>query len=397
MVMDRVRNQPAGARRRRIAVSAMLALALIAGLSVFAGYPLGVAPVSAQQASPVPSATATEAAEATPLPETEFDAATATHEQVIAQGLAIFDVAPAIWRVTRIEVPAEADAEAFSGDISFTLQIEGSTIIRNEVTTKRAQIEPGEAFFMSADDPYTRIAGEGGASVAWVIEYLPEDAEDIAGGEIVFESEPIAEFPDGARDLELVRNVLFPGESAPLAPHEGPALILATEGTVTASAGAGVSPLNAGSGLLLAGDATLANNGAGIASYVVLAIGERVPTASIDEASEATPEATEEATVEATEEATAVPTEAVATETPEAPTATATPSNDIDDDGLTNDEEAALGTDPENADTDGDGLRDAAEVDYTDPLNADTDGDGFSDGDEDLIYGTDPNDPNSTP
>ena len=66
--MDRVRNQPAGARRRRIAVSATLALALIAGLSVFAGYPLGVAPVSAQQASPVPSATATEAAEATPLP-----------------------------------------------------------------------------------------------------------------------------------------------------------------------------------------------------------------------------------------------------------------------------------------------------------------------------------------
>jgi hypothetical protein len=377
----------------------MLALALIAGLSVFAGYPLGVAPVSAQQASPVPSATATEAAEATPLPETEFDAATATHEQVIAQGLAIFDVAPAIWRVTRIEVPAEADAEAFSGDISFTLQIEGSTIIRNEVTTKRAQIEPGEAFFMSAEDPYTRFAGEGGDSVAWVIEYLPEDADDAdAGGEIVFKSEPIAEFPGGARDLELIRNVLFPGESAPLAPHEGQALILVTEGTVIASAGAGVSPINAGGGLLLTGEATLANNGDGIASYVVLAIGAAVPTAGLDDQETgATPEATQEATEVATEEATAVATEAVATETPEAPTATATPSNDIDDDGLTNDEEAALGTNPENADTDGDGLEDDLEVDYTDPLNPDTDGDGFSDGDEDLIFGTDPNDPNSTP
>ncbi|WP_405379751.1 gliding motility-associated C-terminal domain-containing protein [Maribacter sp. LLG6340-A2] len=80
------------------------------------------------------------------------------------------------------------------------------------------------------------------------------------------------------------------------------------------------------------------------------------------------------------------------------------PTNDCDGDGLTNDQEATLGTDPENGDTDGDGIDDGQEVaDGTDPLNAcdsnggtpptgvvcDSDGDGINDGQE-VIDGTDP-------
>jgi|ETNmetMinimDraft_30_1059905.scaffolds.fasta_scaffold100811_1 hypothetical protein len=59
-------------------------------------------------------------------------------------------------------------------------------------------------------------------------------------------------------------------------------------------------------------------------------------------------------------------------------------SADPDGDGLTNAEEAELGTDPNNADTDGDGLDDYTEVNETgtDPTVADTDGDGYDDGDE---------------
>jgi hypothetical protein len=58
---------------------------------------------------------------------------------------------------------------------------------------------------------------------------------------------------------------------------------------------------------------------------------------------------------------------------------------DHDGDGLTNEQEAALGTDPYKWDTDGDGLSDYYEwltsADYAaDPLLADTDGDGLNDG-----------------
>lgn len=57
---------------------------------------------------------------------------------------------------------------------------------------------------------------------------------------------------------------------------------------------------------------------------------------------------------------------------------------DADSDGLTDEEEKQLGTDPNSVDTDNDGLFDREEtrVYKTDPLNADTDGDGYLDGAE---------------
>jgi outer membrane protein OmpA-like peptidoglycan-associated protein len=69
-----------------------------------------------------------------------------------------------------------------------------------------------------------------------------------------------------------------------------------------------------------------------------------------------------------------------------------TGTGDSDQDGLSDDTEEELGTDPSNPDTDGDGLSDGQEVNIykTIPLIADTDGDGLTDGDEARIYKTDP-------
>jgi len=69
---------------------------------------------------------------------------------------------------------------------------------------------------------------------------------------------------------------------------------------------------------------------------------------------------------------------------------------DFDHDGLTNLREYQLGTDLRRADTDGDGLTDGQEVliYHTNPLVADSDGDSIPDGLE-VSLGTDPNDPRS--
>ncbi len=73
-----------------------------------------------------------------------------------------------------------------------------------------------------------------------------------------------------------------------------------------------------------------------------------------------------------------------------------TTAGECDDDGdaLSNNEEAGLGTDPNDPDTDNDGLDDGTEVNTTgtDPLNEDTDGDGVIDGDE-VSNSSDPLDP----
>lgn len=69
---------------------------------------------------------------------------------------------------------------------------------------------------------------------------------------------------------------------------------------------------------------------------------------------------------------------------------------DRDGDGLEDREETGLGTDPNDPDTDDDGLLDGVEVDMAmrsgcpNPLVPDSDGDGLSDGEEVLLYATNP-------
>ncbi|MBI1931633.1 MAG: OmpA family protein [Ignavibacteriales bacterium] len=68
-------------------------------------------------------------------------------------------------------------------------------------------------------------------------------------------------------------------------------------------------------------------------------------------------------------------------------------SSDSDNDGLTKSQEIEIGTNPDNPDSDGDGLSDGLEFNQykTDPLSVDSDGDGISDTEEIKTYTTNPN------
>jgi len=71
------------------------------------------------------------------------------------------------------------------------------------------------------------------------------------------------------------------------------------------------------------------------------------------------------------------------------------PPVDTDGDGIDDETEAMLGTDPMDPDSDDDGLTDGEEVELgTDPLDPDTDGDGVPDGEE-VFLGTDPTVPDA--
>ncbi len=103
---------------------------------------------------------------------------------------------------------------------------------------------------------------------------------------------------------------------------------------------------------------------------------------------------TEEAAAEITETVSEVVTPSTATFTPEPSVTPTERSNDslpdADEDGLSDEEESLLGTNPFAEDSDGDGLWDIDELDWgTDPLAFDTDGDGLLDGEEFILH-TDP-------
>ncbi|MDD5043546.1 MAG: hypothetical protein PHD51_02640 [Patescibacteria group bacterium] len=86
----------------------------------------------------------------------------------------------------------------------------------------------------------------------------------------------------------------------------------------------------------------------------------------------------------AEEETPAVTTPETGNEETTLPPAEVPENLDTDGDGLTDEEEIQLGTDPSKVDTDGDDLfdREEARIYKTDPLNPDTDGDGYLDGQE---------------
>jgi hypothetical protein len=93
---------------------------------------------------------------------------------------------------------------------------------------------------------------------------------------------------------------------------------------------------------------------------------------------------------------TQVAEEPAAESAPETTAPEAAEAGDSDGDGLPDEVEASLGTDPFDTDTDDDGLSDGDEyyVHQTGTRNPDSDGDGILDGDE-ITNGTNPNDPAS--
>ena len=364
---------------------------------------------------------------ADPIDETAADAPAPTEPEgdidpaqdlVVAQGLAVYDdFDEGKWWLTEIE-PLSAD-EADSAPapyFGFLLQIEGTTIIRNDVTGKRARVEAGEAYFYSQGDPYTRYA-DGSGSRAWLLEIVTADADaDDAAGDVLYDSsadgEPFGDLPSAVRDFELTAGTLAQGESVDVPEGDAPSLVVLLSGRLAISDG---RTLRAPAGFAFPESVTLTNEETVDARYYVATLSSEVisdeaPAAAEPTSADAADDADEaEATVDpdgdADGDGDGTPTAADIDETPVADADDAdgdgwlieNDGTDTDGDTIPDDVEVAIGTDPNNADTDGDFLKDWEELNFTSPLFADSDGDGWDDYAEAITYGTDPNDPNDFP
>lgn len=352
---------------------------------------------------------------APPEPEGEIDPA---QDLVVAQGLAVYDdFDEGRWWLTEIE-PLSADeaGSAAAPYFGFLLQIEGATIIRNDVTGKRARVEAGEAYYLSQGDAYTRYA-DGSGSRAWLLEIVPADTDEAdAAGDVLYDSsvdgEPFGDLPSAVRDFELSAGTLAQGESVDVPEGDAPSLVVLLSGRLSISDG---RSLRAPAGFAFPESVTLTNEETVDARYYVATLSSEVISDEAPAAAEPTSDdaADADADAEADANADGTPTAADDDATAdddasgdEAATDDVAGEDDwlIENDGtdtdgdlVPDDVEVAIGTDPNNPDTDGDSLKDYEELGFTSPLFADSDGDGFDDYAEAITYGTDPNDPNDVP
>jgi hypothetical protein len=308
-------------------------------------------------------------------PSSEAPASTATagtpaatlsdHSEVIAQGVIDFPAGQFTWTPSQDEVD-QAGTQVDPQGSQFILGDTGSLVVSSGAG-RIALLAPGEAVFDPRSLPAS-LSASGDSAGYWAIL--------LTGGE--FEADPsVIEPGAGARDVNLVRDVLAPGESLSL-PSSLPEFVLTTAGAVTTADGLAV---DAGASTTIAGGGTLTNAGTVPAAVVVIVIGDLVGAAP-EAPSTSAPATTALATT--TSPATTAPSGSDTT-VPNNTEPVAPPEQDPDNDGLSTEDEIVIGSDPNDADTDDDGLSDYEEASgafNSDPTAADTDGDGLDDGQE---------------
>jgi Bacterial TSP3 repeat len=306
-----------------------------------------------------------------PVPRTAVPES--TPYTVIAQGLVDFEAGSYAWAHETHDLTTTELTIAPDGPAILLARGEGAAMIIGS-DGGRLLLEDREATFSDAAVTWTAIAlaesGGGAAEPATQLDVLALVPSDPGGDEAMA-------IDAGLHDFELRHIELAAGEVVE-APSGNPTLVLVLAGTVTGADGATIE--SAGTARLDAAD-TLTNTGQQRSVVLMAVIGPAI-----------------EVTADTAETvATTIPPTTSPPPPPPTTTTTTSPPIDLDGDGLTDDEEAALGTDHNDADSDDDDLTDGEEVNThgTNPLAKDTDGDELPDAGEIVTYGSDPLDPDT--
>ncbi|WP_162942472.1 thrombospondin type 3 repeat-containing protein [Desertimonas flava] len=281
------------------------------------------------------------------------------HADVIAQGLVTFTDGEHHWAFGGVDVAAEP-ASVVVDSPTFLFSDGGAALVSVD-GSPRWLVGDSEAGFVGGAAQVAAVALDGATT------RLSDIGIDAGAGEHSFT--PGA----GTRDVDLVHDVLAAGEEFRLDAEADAvsAFVIVMNGSVIDASGA---TLDGGQTTVTDGAVTLANAGPGSAEVLVAVVGRLVdPTAAPTSVPAGDSPGNGSGTAPGT-------TPGTPTTTSPAPPTTVD-NSDADGDDLTASEEAALGTDPNNIDTDGDGFWDGHEVRITgtDPTKADTDGDGLDD------------------
>ena len=208
------------------------------------------------------------------------------HAQVIAQGVTAMPD-EAAWRVVFHSIDPGGAAELSAGGPGFILVDTGGVIV--EEGTRSTLLAPAEAAFHASPTSRLIPIGERPTGV-FALDLVPPDAVANAGDGIpVFASDPFSA-PDGTRDIDLVRDLLEPGESTTVIGNEAPVLVLVTLGAVRAEATDGsAASLRVGEATTFSGDVVLTAEGQVPSTVIAAVIGREAPVAAVAGTPGATP------------------------------------------------------------------------------------------------------------
>ena len=198
------------------------------------------------------------------------------HAQVIAQGVVPMPD-EAAWRVVFHSIDPGGTAELSTGGPGFVLVDTGGVVV--EEGERSTLLAPAEASFHASPTSRLIPIGERPTGV-FTLDLVPPDAADDAGNGIpVFASDPF-QAPDGTRDIDLVRDLLEPGESTTIIGNAAPVLVLVTLGGVRAEATDGsTASLRVGEAGTFSGDVVLTAEGQVPSTVIAAVIGREAPGA----------------------------------------------------------------------------------------------------------------------
>lgn len=255
--------------------------ALIAGLVTFAMLVLapGIAPAAAQTATPAapqpPQQNTAPATQTTPTAGSGTSAGTTDQLSpggVIAHGLVYLDGSSQVWQVVQQKPAAVSSAVSGAGGPAFLFQRSGATIVRNDVTGKRALLDASRGYYESAGDPYTVWADSSGSTL-WNFQMV---APGSVAKEAFYESPEMKGLAEGTYDLAMTRYILRPGDSVQLPDHTGPALVMAFAGKVSITVSGSSGALSDGDGQLVTGNGSVSNQGNQVGGFVFVGLGAKV-------------------------------------------------------------------------------------------------------------------------
>ncbi|MCA9876385.1 MAG: hypothetical protein KC442_01340, partial [Thermomicrobiales bacterium] len=195
------------------------------------------------------------------------------HAQVIAQGVGALP-AEAAWRVVFHSVsPGESVTLPDDGP-GFLLVDTGGVVAG--VAGQETLLAPAEALFAGSGNTLVTSLGDRAAGVFAIRAVDAGQAGDAGSGISVFAGDPFPA-PAGARDFDLVRDRLEPGESTTVIGAQAPVLVLVTLGAVSAQDANGASvDLQVGEAATLEGDVVITAAGQAPATFVAAVVGREV-------------------------------------------------------------------------------------------------------------------------